>query len=306
VNRIFSASVLFLLFFCCPAATWAVQPPDWSARSEPLRINAEKLEVFANENQVVFQGNVEAVQGAFSLRADYLKVNTQGDKQNVKTAWAEGNVRIEKDDMTAVAEKVLYDVENASVELKTQAKVWRNRDVAAGELIKLRLDDDLTEVEQAEVVLYSAGDGLEKTASNPLGEAGGDEPLRVKADKLTLSKSKGVATFSGNVTAAKGPLKLWADWAEARFDTAAGELKSLKAEGDVKIQKDEVTATSGKAAYEVESNMVALEDSPKVRRGRDCMAGNSMTLHLTDNKVVINGASGVFPPADASGDLCPE
>lgn len=282
------------------------QEPLWSSKNDPLQIKAEKLEVLGLEGEVVFEGKVVAVQGPFSLRADRLRIKTQGEKQDVKTAWAEGNVRMEKEEITAESGKARYDAEKAFIELTGNAKIWRNRDVLAGERIGLRLDIDSSEIDNAEAVLYVKGESAGGVVVSNGGASANGEPLRVKCDKMFVSGPDGSARFVGNVVAAQGYLKLKSAEAEVHFDPGTKKMNSLKAWGDVQINKDGITASSGAAFYDFEVNTVTLEKNPRVRRDRDCLAGERMTLFLEDNRVVVEGASGVFSPEGASGDHCPK
>ena len=101
-----------------PAAT----PSGKSEAKEPIEIQADRLEVDQEKQIAVFSGQVDAVQGDMTLRADRLRVfytdadarpaNTgnQAQDQSIRRIEAEGSVLLTQPGETAEGDAGVYDV----------------------------------------------------------------------------------------------------------------------------------------------------------------------------------------------------
>ncbi len=137
-----------------PALSAGPAPTLWSGGREPLRVDADSLEIRGAEHLVVFQGHVRAVQGEMELEADELEVRLDPRTRDVQRAVARGSVRIRKGEVLAEGSRALYDAGRGVVVLEGEPRVWRGKDVVAGRRITLYLAEDRTVVEGARAVLY--------------------------------------------------------------------------------------------------------------------------------------------------------
>ena len=98
-----------------------------SGAAAPIQISADRLETNSTENYAEFIGDVEAVQGSFSMRADTLRIyyrrgkdlSELGDarQESIIRIVAGGNVIIESVDQRAEAEHAEYSVEDGIIAL---------------------------------------------------------------------------------------------------------------------------------------------------------------------------------------------
>ncbi len=132
----------------------AAGPALWSGGREPLRVDADSLEIRGAEHLVLFRGHVRAVQGEMELEADALEVRLDPGTRDVRQAVARGSVRIRKGEVLASGERARYDADRGVVVLEGEPRVWRGKDVVAGRRIILYLAEDRTVVEGARAVLY--------------------------------------------------------------------------------------------------------------------------------------------------------
>ncbi|MBI5446057.1 MAG: lipopolysaccharide transport periplasmic protein LptA [Deltaproteobacteria bacterium] len=152
------ASSLLALAASPFAAEKPAQPPAfWKSSSEPLQIDSKTLETFSGGELVVFQGDVVAKQGAVTLHSDRLEVTIDKQTRTARLVKAHGSVRIRKDEIVATGTDATYDAQTGVTVLTGSPKVWRDRDVVAGDKITLYLAEDRTVVEGAKAVIYQQG-----------------------------------------------------------------------------------------------------------------------------------------------------
>lgn len=113
---------------------------------EPIEIVADRLQVDQDQQLAVFSGNVDAVQGDLSLRADRLRVYyAEGagapgaNAQGIRRIEAEGNVLLTRPGETAAGNAGAYDPAAGTLVLEGDVVLTRGRNVVRGD----RLDSNL-------------------------------------------------------------------------------------------------------------------------------------------------------------------
>ena len=125
MRRPLSLSFVLLALAAAPAGA-GLRDHDASA---PIEFTAEKLEVRKNGRVASFAGNVKALQGDLSLRADEIKVFYDGQGEgfggSVRRIDGNGNVRVESEDESARGDWAVYDVPSNIVTLGGQVVLAR-------------------------------------------------------------------------------------------------------------------------------------------------------------------------------------
>jgi len=129
----------------------------------------------------------------------------------------------------------------------------------------------------------------------------GSEPLQVDSSSMEARGTEGQVLFEGDVVARQGDLTLQSDRLDVTLDPQTRALRTVVARGHVRIQKGDVVATAGDATYDAATGIVVLTGEPRVRRGEDVVAGGRITLHLAENRSVVEGAKAIFFPGKPSG-----
>jgi lipopolysaccharide export system protein LptA len=129
------------------ATTPAKRPGGSDNSGKPIEIVSDRLTVEQNSQIATFLGNVDAVQGDMSLRADELRVyyitdeqrQAGGSDQSIRRIEAEGHVLVTTPTETAAGDSGIYDPITRKVVLEGNVVLTRGDNVVRG----ARLDSDL-------------------------------------------------------------------------------------------------------------------------------------------------------------------
>jgi lipopolysaccharide export system protein LptA len=112
-------------------------------RSQPVTVDADRLERYGKESLLVFTGNVVARQDGSVQHADRMEVYLDEKGDRIVRTVSTGNVRIVTPDCKAgTAQRVEYvDLEQRMV-LSGDARVWQDDNVVTGDTITIFLSQD--------------------------------------------------------------------------------------------------------------------------------------------------------------------
>lgn len=134
-------------------------------RSQPLTIDADRMERFGKESLVIFTGNVVARQNNSVQYADRMEVYLDEKGDRVLRAISTGSVRIiTRDCHTGTARRAEYYDLDQRVVLMGNARVWQDDNVVSGDSITIYLAQDRSIVqggkqERVKAVFYPREDG---------------------------------------------------------------------------------------------------------------------------------------------------
>jgi lipopolysaccharide export system protein LptA len=180
--RFASALVLASVLALQPAAAGAqapAAPPTGGPargkeeRSQPLTVDADRMERFGKESLVIFTGNVVARQNNSVQYADRMEVYFDEKGDRVLRTISTGGIRIiTRDCRTATAKRAEYfDLDQRAV-LSGNARVWQDDNVVSGETITIYLSQDRSIVqggtqERVKAVFYPREDGKKDGPARP-------------------------------------------------------------------------------------------------------------------------------------------
>ena len=126
--------------------------------SDPIRIEADRMEASQKEESVVFSGKVEATQQGLVIQADEMTVfyerppeagaTVAVNRQQVSRLTARGNVRINREGWIASGDALEYFSEKRQVILTGHTTVFQKDNKVTGERIILYLDEGRSVVER--------------------------------------------------------------------------------------------------------------------------------------------------------------
>ena len=163
------------------AAQGATRSPTRDARpredrSQPVTVDADRMERFGKESLVIFIGNVVARQNSSVQYADRMEVYLDEKGDRIVRAVSTGNVRIvTRDCKTGTAQRGEYYDLDQRIVLIGNARVWQEDNVVTGETITMFLSQDHSIVqggkqERVKAIFYpkdDARDGAVAAAPGP-------------------------------------------------------------------------------------------------------------------------------------------
>ena len=157
-----------------PAALGAPKAKDTKDdNTQPLTVDADKMERFGKASLVIFTGNVVARRDNSVQYADRVEVYMDEKGNRVMRTVSTGAVRIiTKDCRTGTAQRAEYFDLDQRVVLIGDARVWQDDNVVSGDTITIYMAQDRTIVEggkqeRVKGVFYSQKDDAAKHDGQP-------------------------------------------------------------------------------------------------------------------------------------------
>src|SRR5207249_10729611 len=134
-----------------PAALGAPKAKDAKDdNTQPLTVDADKMERFGKASLVIFSGNVVARRDNSVEYADRVEVYMDEKGDRIMRTVSTGSVRIiTKDCRTGTAQRAEYFDLDQRVVLSGNARVWQDDNVVSGDTITIYVAQDHTIVEAA-------------------------------------------------------------------------------------------------------------------------------------------------------------
>jgi lipopolysaccharide export system protein LptA len=137
-------------------------------------------------------------------------------------------------------------------------------------------------------------------------------PLHITALRLEADQAKRLITFSGDVKAQYGDSILYTEQLRVYYlppeskpapdgakpeeqksplgDLGGEKIDRIEAEGQVRFVQEDKVAAGQKAIFYRDQEKVVLLGNPQVWRGENNLKGETITLYLKDNRVVVESA----------------
>jgi lipopolysaccharide export system protein LptA len=140
-------------------------------KSQPITVDADRMERYGRESLVVFTGNVVARQNNSVQYADRMEVYLDEKGDRVLRTVSTGTVKIvTRDCRTGTAKRAEYDDLEQRVILSGNARVWQDENVVSGDTITIFLAQDRSVVqggrqERVKAVFYPRDEKKDGQAS---------------------------------------------------------------------------------------------------------------------------------------------
>lgn len=163
----------------------------------------------------------------------------------------------------------------------------------------------------AAVLLQAAGFGVwtpeggaQGGAPDASGSAGlfadQDTPVVITADSMELQRKTGTVIYTGNVLAVQDDVRITSDTLRARYDAEGGELRSVVAEGGVRIRHGGREMTGDKAVFDGRESTITVSGNTTLRAGNSSVSGDRITIYVREDRGVVENSRGrvravIFP-----------
>lgn len=118
--------ILFIIFFAMTNFAYCKSISDKKIdKSQPLNITSNKVEIIRDKNEIIFTGNVKAIQDKFILYADTMivkYVESKDKKTNIDSIKTEKNVKFTNETVVATGDEGFYDVKKNIITMKKNIK----------------------------------------------------------------------------------------------------------------------------------------------------------------------------------------
>jgi lipopolysaccharide export system protein LptA len=154
-------------------------------------------------------------------------------------------------------------------------------------------------------------------AKSPLPSMGGKHnnkaPIEINADSLEVLQDKSMAVFSGHVVAIQGEVRLKAEKMTVYYkpsdenpaatkktdkpksDDKQGAIQKIETDGGVFLSTAQETASGANGTYDVEHQMIHLNNNVVLTRGQNVLKGDKLTYNFATGKSVITGGGATQP-----------
>jgi lipopolysaccharide export system protein LptA len=118
-------------------------------------------------------------------------------------------------------------------------------------------------------------------------EAAPPKPVTITANRMEVNRKLHIAVYIDNVVVKKEDTTIYARKMEFLFDDKMEEIQKMTAEGGVRIVDPEKTATSDKAIYLNDKDILILTGNAKVWQGDNVVTGSKMTLLRQEDRSIV-------------------
>ncbi len=130
--------------------------------------------------------------------------------------------------------------------------------------------------------------------ADPILGVGGGDALGLQADQLDIDVSAGDAVLTGNVTLAKGDLKVACPRIELKFDNSP-HVKWARGSGGVAADVRGVHAEAPEVELDLQKQTLDLRGGVRLARGQGWLQADRATINIDTAKVTMTQVKGSVP-----------
>jgi len=283
----------------------ASEEPGGDAELRVVRLQAKRLFVDVSGAEVHCSGEVSIQSQDQALSCLELQMTFLENMSGIERLVAMKRVVLESQGRIATGGKFVFDGVQKVAELTRQPKIWYGENVILGRKVSYELETGiLSVIDRVSGVFYSekeleigqhGEDDQERTIedeSTPSLSESIRQPGKVElsADRLDYSEKTMEGCYSGGVEVRKGEAVFSADSVEMIGDPASGKIRTLEANGNVRVKDGLRILRAEQAIYYDDEQKVVLLGSPKVYEfGKIITRGSTVTLYLDRREYEIQG-----------------
>ena len=127
-----------------------------------------------------------------------------------------------------------------------------------------------------------------------------ETPIEITADSMELQRKTNTIIYKGNVLVVRDDVKITSDVLSARYDAKDGGLRSVVAEGTVRVRDGGREMTGDKAVFDGPEETITVSGNTTVRDGNNSISGDRVTIYVKEDRILVENSGGrvravVFP-----------
>jgi lipopolysaccharide export system protein LptA len=248
--------------------------------ARPVKVSADKLDVFGKEQRAVYTGNARALRDTTTLTCDELTVFYAED-QSVSRIEAKGNVKAVDEHREGAGDFATYDNATGVLVVTGNPRAHSAGRRVTGTKVTITTGIDRVEVENPRSVVDDAG-------PHAKGEA-----LQIDAEKLVLDQQRSEATWTGKVRAKKTTSLLKAPTLIAYYDEL-GVVTRVDARGGVEVTDADKWAKGKQATFDNKKGLLTVTGNPEARQGSNRMRGSRVTFKAGSERLIVDDATTII------------
>jgi lipopolysaccharide export system protein LptA len=128
----------------------------------------------------------------------------------------------------------------------------------------------------------------EKGGNAVMSKKDSNAPINISSDTFQADLNGKTGTWAGNVVVVQGDMKLRAN--SVRMTTVNGKADKVLASGNVVVDSPKSgTATGDSGIYNVGPRTVLMTGNVVLKKGKDVMRGQKLTVNLVNGQAVLGG-----------------
>jgi len=136
--------------------------------------------------------------------------------------------------------------------------------------------------------------GPTDASADPILNVGSGDALSLQADQLDIDVNAGEAVLTGNVSLAKGDLKVSCPRIELKFDPSP-HVKWAKGSGGVAADVRGVHAEAPEVELDLTRQQLDLRGGVRLMRGQGWLQADRATIEVATGKVTMSQVKGSVP-----------
>lgn len=127
--------------------------------------------------------------------------------------------------------------------------------------------------------------------------AGADTvPTKITSQKTIYDQDGKTVVFTGDVLVTRPDMKIWSDRMTVILKPSGekekpGTISRIKAEGNVRLEREGKTGKCTTAVYEADKGLLTLTGKPVLNDGDNSISGKIIRLWLKDNRSEVEGGN---------------
>jgi len=169
--------------------------------------------------------------------------------------------------------------------IRAEKRFFFNKDIKVWQQKKMLLSEELTFLEESGNV--NCRGGVKSVFVQKMKEKEGEERLEISAEKMNFHPEANLITFEEKSSLRVRNIDLRAQSVSVHLEEG-GEIKSIVAQGEVRIVQETTEGRGERADYELKKEIITLTGDPVVvDKDRGMTRGDKLTFHMGDGRITV-------------------